>query len=128
MKLIAKNERPIGASGYDCFYSEQIVSETEKAFLVKLYFDSVGECSNRWLPKSKILAYQHTDDRDLIDNGRDYVKNPNYGNIRFQYFIPCFFTKDKGTMITMADVSRSYKDSTDRISDNDVIGVKGIDY
>lgn len=97
MKSIAQNERPIGKnSNYTCFYSEDIVKETEKALLVSLYFDSIGEKSNRWLPKSKMLAYNHIDNRDIIDNGKDFVKNPNYGKDRVQYFISSFFTKDKG--------------------------------
>jgi hypothetical protein len=126
MKTIAQNERPIGKySNYDIFYSEDVVKETEKAFLVSLYFDSIGEKANRWLPKSKMLAYEHLDNRDLIDNGKDFVKNPNYGKIRFQYFISSFFTKDNGTRIRV-DVKEEYYD--ERPSDNDIIGVEGIDY
>ena len=89
MKTITQNERPIGKgyTGYDCFYSEDIVKETEKAFLVSLYFESIGEKANRWLPKSKMLAYTHVDNRDIIDNGNTFVKTPNYGKERVQYFI-----------------------------------------
>ena len=38
MKQIAQNERPIGKgyTGYSCFYSEDVVKETEKALLVRL--------------------------------------------------------------------------------------------
>jgi hypothetical protein len=125
MKTISQNERPIGKfSKYECFYSEKIVKETEKAFLVSLYFDSIGDYSNRWLPKSKILAYEHLDNRDLIDNGVDFVKNPNYGKKRVQYFISCFFTKDHGTMMR-TDIKEYVEE---RQSDHNIMGVKGIDY
>ena len=125
MKAITQSERPIGKhSNYGCFYSEDIVAETEKAFLVSLYFDSIGEKANRWLPKSKILAYEHLDNRDLIDNGKDFVKNPNYGKNRVQYFISSFFTKDNGSMIRV-DVNEEYNE---RQSDHNIMGVKGIDY
>ena len=97
MKAIAQNEIPIGKnSNYTCFYSEDIVKETEKAFLVSLYFERIGEKANRWLPKSNMLAYEHIDNRDLVDNGKDFEKNPNYGKTRVQYFISSFFTKDHG--------------------------------
>lgn len=125
MKSIAQNERPIGKnSNYTCFYSEDIVKETEKAFLVGLYFNSIGEKANRWLPKSKMLAYNHIDNRDIIDNGKDFVKNPNYGKDRVQYFISSFFTKDNGTMFR-TDVKEEYNENQ---SDNNIMGVKGIDY
>lgn len=125
MKQISQNERPIGKySNYTCFYSEDIVKETEKAFLVSLYFDRIGEKANKWLPKSKMLAYAHTDNRDIIDNGKDFVKNPNYGKERVQYFVPSFFIKDQG-----AGFIHEIKDVIqDRWSDNDILGVKGIDY
>ena len=127
MKTITQNERPIGKgyTGYNCFYSEDIVKETEKAFLVSLYFDSIGEKANRWLPKSKMLAYHHIDNRDIIDNGKDFIKNPNYGKERVQYFISSFFTKDKGSMVR---IDEELDIVEDRWSDNDIIGVKGIDY
>ena len=127
MKAITQNERPIGKgyTGYYCFYSEDIVKETEKAMLVSLYFDSVGGKVNKWLPKSKMLAYNHTDNRDIIDNGKDFVKNPNYGKDRVQYFISSFFTKDKGSMIRIDEKDDIVEDRWD---DNDIIGVKGIDY
>jgi len=127
MKTITQNERPIGKgyTGYDCFYSEDIVKETEKAFLVSLYFESIGEKANRWLPKSKMLAYTHVDNRDIIDNGKTFVKNPNYGKERVQYFISSFFTKDKGSMVR---IDEELDIVEDRWSDNDIIGVKGIDY
>ena len=125
MKSIEQNERPIGRyTGYDCFYSEDVVKETEKAFLVSLYFESIGEKVNRWLPKSKMLAYAHVDNRDIVDNGKDFVKNPNYGKERVQYFISSFFTKDKGTMLR-TDLAKEY---TENQSDNNILGVKGIDY
>lgn len=126
MKNISQNERPIGKgfNDYKCFYSEDVVAETEKAFLVSLYFYSTGEKSTRWLPKSKMLAYTHIDNRDIIDNGKDFVKNPNYGKNRVQYFISSFFTKDNGTMLR-TDVKQEYIENT---SDNNVLGVKGIDY
>ena len=125
MKSITQNERPIGKnSNYSCFYSEDVVKETEKALLVSLYFDSIGEKANRWLPKSKMLAYNHIDNRDIVDNGKDFVKNPNYGKDRVQYFISSFFTKDNGTMLR-TDIREDYEE---RQSDNQVIGVKGIDY
>jgi hypothetical protein len=81
MKAITQNERPIGKgyTGYDCFYTEDVVKETEKAFLVSLYFESIGDRANRWLPKSKMLAYTHIDNREIVDNGKDFVKNANYG-------------------------------------------------
>ena len=127
MKHITQHERPIGRgyTGYGCFYSEDIVKETEKAFLVSLYFDSIGGKTNRWLPKSKMLAYNHIDNRDIIDNGKDFVKNPNYGKERIQYFISSFFTKDNGTMLR-TDVKNDYNDCNQ--SDNNIMGVKGIDY
>jgi len=126
MKSITQNERPIGKgyTGYDCFYSEDIVKETEKAFLVSLYFDSVGGKSNRWLPKSKMLAYTHIDNRDIIDNGKYFVKNPNYGKERVQYFISSFFTKDNGAILR-TDVKKEYSENQ---SYNNTMGVKGIDY
>lgn len=125
MKSIAQNERPIGKnSNYTCFYSEDIVKETEKALLVSLFFDSIGGKSNRWLPKSKMLAYNHIDNRDIIDNGKDFVKNQNYGKNRVQYFINSFFTKDNGTMLR-TDIREDYNGVQ---SDNNIIGVKGIDY
>lgn len=126
MKSITQNERPIGKgyTGYDCFYSEDIIKETENAFLVSLYFDSIGGKANRWLPKSKMLAYTHVDNRDIIDNGKDFVKNPNYGKDRVQYFISSFFTKDKGTMLR-TDLKEEYIENQ---SDNNILGVKGIDY
>ena len=126
MKTITQKERPIGKgyTGYDSFYSEDIVKETEKAFLVSLYFDSIGEKANRWLPKSKMLAYNHIDSRDLIDDGKNFIANPNYGKSRVQYFISSFFTKDNGTMIR-TDVKEDYIENQ---SDNNIIGVKGIDY
>lgn len=126
MKSITQNERPIGKgyTGYDCFYSEDIIKETENAFLVSLYFDSIGGKANRWLPKSKMLAYTHVDNRDIIDNGKDFVKNPNYGKDRVQYFISSFLTKDKGTMLR-TDLKEEYIENQ---SDNNILGVKGIDY
>lgn len=125
MKAITQNERPIGKySKYACFYSEDIVKETEKAFLVSLYFDSIGEKANRWLPKSKILAYEHIDNRDHVDNGKDFVKNPNYGKTRVQYFISSFFTKDMGSLIRVDNK----EDYDERQSDHNIMGVKGIDY
>ena len=125
MKAISQNERPIGKnSNYRCFYTEDIISETDKALLVSIYFESVGEKANRWLPKSKMLTYTHIDNRDIIDNGKDFVKNPNYGKDRVQYFIGSFFTKDKGTMLR-TDIKDKY---TCIQSDNDIMGVKGIDY
>ena len=125
MKSITYNERPIGRnSNYYCFYSEDIVNETEKAFLVSLYFDSIGGKANRWLPKSKMLAYQHIDNRDIIDNGKDFVKNPNYGKDRVQYFISSFFTKDNGTPLR-TDIKEDHNEVQ---SDNNIMGVKGIDY
>ncbi len=125
MTNITINERPIGKfSRYTCFYSEDVVNETEKAFLVSLYFDSIGEKANRWLPKSKMMAYNHIDNRELIDNGVDFVKNPNFNKERVQYFIPCFFTKDKGTMLR-TDIKADY---TEKQSDHSIMGVKGIDY
>ena len=125
MKSILQDERPIGKnSNYTCFYSEDIVNETEKALLVSLYFDSVGDKANRWLPKSKMLAYTHIDTRDIIDNGIKFVKNDNYGKNRIQYFISSFFTKDNGTMVR-TDVKYEY---TENQSDNNIMGVKGIDY
>ena len=126
MKSITQNERPIGKgyTGYDSFYSEDIIKETEKAFLVSLYFESIGEKANRWLPKSKMLAYTHVDNRDIIDNGKDFVKNPNYGKDRVQYFISSFFTKDMGTMIR-TDVK---KELDERQSEHNIMGVEGIDY
>lgn len=127
MKQISQNERPIGRgnTGYDCFYSEDIIKETEKAFLVSLYFESVGGKVNKWLPKSKMLAYSHIDNRDIIDNGRDFVRNHNYGKDRVQYFIPSFFTKDNGTLIRIDEKDDIIED---RWNDNDILGVKGIDY
>jgi hypothetical protein len=125
MKSILQDERPIGKnSNYTCFYSEDIVNETEKALLVSLYFDSVGDKANRWLPKSKMLAYTHIDTRDIIDNGIKFVKNDNYGKDRTQYFISSFFTKDNGTMVR-TDVKYEYAENQ---SDNNIMGVKGIDY
>lgn len=126
MKKITIDERPIGKgyTGYDCFYSEDIVKETEKAFLVSIFSESKGYKYNRWLPKSKTLAYYHTDNREIIYNGRDYVKNINYGKERVQYFISCFFTQDKGT-IFRTDIKSEYKDFN---TDNEILGVKGIDY
>jgi hypothetical protein len=126
MKSITQNERPIGKgyTGYSCFYSEDVVKETEKALLVSLYFDSIGENANRWLPKSKMLAYNHIDNRDIVDNGKDFVKNPNYGKDRVQYFISSFFTKDNGTMLR-TDIREDYEE---RQSDSQIIGVEGIDY
>lgn len=129
MTTITQNQRPIGRnSNYTCFYTEDVVSETEKALLVSLYFDSIGEKANRWLPKSKILAYEHIDNRELVDNGVDYLRNFNYGKPRIQYFIPSFFTKDNGSMPTCAELSLGYKDGTNRVSENDIMGVNGIDY
>ncbi len=97
MKQITQSQRPIGKnSNYICFYSEDVIQETEKAFLVSLYFERIGEKANRWLPKSKMLAFEHIDNRDLVDNGKDFVKNTNYGKARVQYFISSFFAKDKG--------------------------------
>ena len=125
MKSITYNERPIGRnSKYYSFYTEDIVKETEKAFLVSLYFDSIGGKANRWLPKSKMLAYNHVDNRDIIDNGKDFVKNPNYGKDRVQYFISSFFTKDNGTQLR-TDIKEDYNEVQ---SDNNIMGVKGIDY
>ena len=125
MKAIAQNERPIGKnSNYTCFYSEDIVKETEKAFLVSLYFESIGEKANKWLPKSKMLAYNHIDNRDIIDNGKDFVKNHNYSKDRVQYFINSFFTKDNGTLIR-TDIKEDFEE---RQSDHNIMGVKGIDY
>lgn len=126
MKYISQNERPTGKgyTGYDCFYSEDVVKETEKALLVSLHFDSIGGKANRWLPKSKMLAYNHIDNRDIIDNGKDFVKNPNYGKERTQYFISSFFTKDNGTILR-TDVKNDYNDNQ---SDHNIMGVKGIDY
>lgn len=126
MKHIEQHERPIGRgyTGYYCFYSEDIVKETEKAFLVSLYFDSIGGKANRWLPKSKMLAYNHIDNRDIVDNGKDFVKNPNYGKEQIQYFISSFYTKDHGTMLR-TDVKKEYYVNQ---SDNNIMGVKGIDY
>jgi hypothetical protein len=125
MKSILQDERPIGKnSNYTCFYSEDIVKETEKALLVSLYFDSVGDKANRWLPKSKMLAYTHIDTRDIIDNGIKFVKNDNYGKDRIQYFISSFFTKDNGTMVR-TDVKYEYAENQ---SDNNIMGVKGVDY
>ena len=130
MKIITKDERPIGKGykGYTSFYSEDIIKETEKAFLVSLYFDSIGEIANKWLPKSKILVYEHIDNRDLIDNGKDFIKNINYGKNRNQYFINSFFTQDKGSIPNCAEISQSYKNLVDIASDNNILGVKGIDY
>ena len=126
MIQIAQNERPIGRgyTGYDSFYSEDIVKETEKAFLVSLYFDSLGCKENRWLPKTKMMAYTHIDNREIVDNGKDFIKNPNFGKDRVQYFISCFFTKDKGTMLR-TDIKSEYSDNQ---SDHNIMGVKGIDY
>ena len=125
MKTIAQNERPIGRnSNYTCFYSEDIVKETEKALLVSLYFDSIGKKASRWLPKSKMLAYAHVDNRDIIDNGKDFVKNTNFGKDRVQYFISSFFTKDNGTMLR-TDIAEDYNEVQ---SDNKIMGVNGIDY
>jgi hypothetical protein len=125
MKTIAQNERPIGKnSNYTCFYSEDVVAETEKALLVSLYFCSIGEKANRWLPKSKMLAYNHIDNRDIIDNGKDFVKNQNYGKNRVQYFISSFFTKDNGTILR-TDIKKEYNEVQ---SDNNIMGVEGIDY
>jgi len=124
MKAITQNERPIGKnSNYTCFYSEDIVKETEKAFLVSLYFDRIGEKANRWLPKSKMMAYNHIDNREIIDNGKDFVKNPNYGKERVQYFVSSFFTKDKG-----AGFIEKIEEFEERQSDHNIMGVKGIDY
>jgi hypothetical protein len=95
MKTISINERPIGKfSNYTCFYSEDVIQETKLALLVKVYVSDFSEFENRWLPKSKMLAYNHIDNRDLIDNGKDYVKNINFGKDRVQYFIPSFFIKE----------------------------------
>lgn len=125
MKEITQSERPIGKnSNYASFYSEDVVLETEKAILVSLYFESIGNRANRWLPKSKMMAYKHIDNRDLIDNGKDYVKNTNYGKNRIQYFISSYFTKDNGSMIRV-DVKNELEE---RQSDHNIMGVKGIDY
>ena len=125
MKEISKDQRPIGkGSKYTCFYSEDIVKETEKAFLVSLFYESIGGKAQRWLPKSKMLAYAHIDNRDIIDNGIDFVKNPNYGKNRVQYFIPCFFTKDNSTAFR-TDMKKDYNAVQ---SDASIMGVEGIDY
>jgi hypothetical protein len=49
---------------------------------------------------------------------------PLTGKNRFQYFISSFFTKDNGSMIRV-DINQEYEE---RQSDNDIIGVRGIDY
>lgn len=129
MKKIAEDQRPIGkGTGYKIFYSEDVIKETEKAFLVRMYSDAYGDFFNRWLPKANMLSYEHIDKRDLIYNGIDYVKNHNYGKIRSQYFIPTFFVNDKSSLPTCAEISESHKNLNNIISDNDIIGVKGIDY
>jgi hypothetical protein len=129
MKAITQSERPIGKNtNYTCFYSEDIVKETEKAFLVSLYFDRIGEKANKWLPKSKMLSYNHIDNRELIDNGKDFIKNPNFGKNRVQYFISSFFINDKSSMPTCAEIAASYKEATDYASFSSIMGVKGIDY
>ena len=71
-----------------------------------------------------MLAYTHVDNRDLIDNGKDFVKNPKLGKERVQYFIHCFFTQDKGTMLR-TDIKNEYEE---RQSDHNIMGVKGVDY
>jgi hypothetical protein len=107
MKNISINERPIGRfSNHTCFYSEDVIQETELAMLVKVYISDFSEFENRWLPKSKMLAYNHIDNRDLIDNGRDFVKNPNYGKDRIQYFIPSFFIKESAKSQALMQFSK----------------------
>lgn len=128
MKSIEKQELPIGNKNYTTFFSEDILKETDKAILVSIYFESVGGKVNKWLPKSKILFYSDIDNRDLIDNGKDYVINPNYGKPRVRYFIPTFFTKDNGCFIKTSELSELHKNSIESYNDNNVLGVKGIDY
>ena len=125
MKAITQNERPIGkGANYITFFSEDVIRETDKAFLVSIYFYSTNTKSNRWLPKSKMLVYNHIDNRDLIDNGKDYVKNPNYGKNRSQFFISSFFIKDNGELLR-TDI----KDVQDDVlSESQILGGKGIDY
>ena len=125
MKAITQNERPIGkGTNYIYFFSEDIVKETDKAFFVSIYYYSSDVKSNRWLPKSKMLVYDHIDNRDLIDNGKDYVKNPNYGKNRSQFFISSFFAKDNGEILR-TDIK---DEQDDVLSENQILGVKGIDY
>jgi len=125
MQQINKDQRPIGRnSRYTCFYSEDISRETEKAYLVRLYSETSDVFFKLWLPKSKMLAYHHVDGRDIIDNGVDFVKNPNFGKNRVQYFIPDFFINDQSTPTAQTDEDIM----PHRMTDNDVLGVKGIDY
>ena len=107
MKNIAQNERPIGKySNHFCFYSESIVKETEMAMLVPVYSDSLDTFENMWLPKSKMLAYNHIDNRDLVDDGKNYIKNPTFGMSRVQFFIPTFFVKESFKSQNMSQLLR----------------------
>jgi len=67
MKVVT--ERPNRYS-HESFYSDSIIRETEKAFLIKLNDDFWGEVQ-KWIPKSKVLILED----------------------KKEYFIPSFFVK-----------------------------------
>jgi hypothetical protein len=74
VKTITQSERPVGRySKYEKFYTETILKETQKAFLIKLEVDFWGMIQ-RWVPKSQCLVYP-------IDQKRN------------EYFIHTFFLK-----------------------------------
>jgi|SRR6185312_16368955 len=117
MKAITKDERPIGkGSKYTCFFSEDIVKETEKAFLVNVWVSEFSGNENRWLPKSKMLSYTHIDTRDLVYNGKDYVRNENYGKEMVQYFISNFFIKQSPTEKALMEICASGSLSEQRMN------------
>lgn len=126
MKQISEKERPFG-KGYTSFSNDDIINETEKAFLIKQYSDFSGEFYGIWVPKSKILFYVYIDNRDIVDNGKSFVKNENYGKSRYQFFIPNFFVKDKSSLPTMAELAQSYKEKY-TFNHSELMGVSGIDY
>ena len=113
MTRIEKDQRPIGKSysKHICFYDSDIISQTEKALLIVIKSDLNSLTSSVWIPKSKTLVCTFVDERDIIDNGRDYVANPNYGKDINQYFVPVYFAKDKSDIKTTAQVSLEHKDN-----------------
>jgi len=127
MKFISQDQRPIGKySKHSVFYTEDIIKETEKAFFTKVYVSDFSGNENRWIPKSVLLAYRHIDKNTTIRVGDDWAQNPNYGKDRVQYFVPMKFLKDN---VTPAPVNFSkYEDEDDRPSEQEILGVKGINY
>jgi len=127
MKFIDRDQRPIGKYSKHCvFYTEDIIKETEKAFLANIYVSDFSGNENRWIPKSVLLACKHIDKNITIKVGNDWVQNPNYGKDRVQYFVPMKFLKDNVTP-TPVNFSK-YEDEDDRPSGQEILGVKGINY